>query len=312
MALTLDGVLIPYLDRLRSWGIAAVVRAYAEVDPDDIEGSWPRVWARLVATYGATTAEGLTAADEYMMLKAAAVGRDYVGHWQDGRPDAPRLLPSGYPVKDWLATSPLGMKKLIGDGMDPAAAIEVSQARTARAVATQPFQSLRDTTFNRFLVDSLVAEGKPIPDDLEPYFREVEDYANKGDPTFRRWRRIPSPGACSFCLMLASRSDYTTRDAATYAGGSSGRRKSSKQESGTKFHESCRCTVGMVAEGRERTEGLRVSPAEYARLTTRDAKGNLPAFGVGAYRYTAESFGIGSTGLGVKLPPRAPWAKAQP
>ena len=63
--------------------------------------------------------------------------------------------------------------------------------------------------------------------------------------------------------MLASRTNYTSADAAMYAGGSEGterrnargtrsgisRRRTSKMQSGERYHRSCRCTVRMVAKG---------------------------------------------------------------
>ena len=56
---------------------------------------------------------------------------------------------------------------------------------------------------------------------------------------------------------------------------------------------------------------MAISDEDYARLTRRDADGNLPTFGVKGYRYDVESFaGIIDDSPGVRLPDRAAWARS--
>ncbi|MDO4243795.1 MAG: hypothetical protein Q4C85_08590 [Actinomyces sp.] len=59
------------------------------------------------------------------------------------------------------------------------------------------------------------------------------------------WCRVPRPGCCAFCLMLASRGAvYTSRDAALTVGG--GRRKRGKRPPGSRYHDNCGCMVQEV------------------------------------------------------------------
>ena len=88
------------------------------------------------------------------------------------------------------------------------------------------------------------------------------------DPRSRGWVRKPEPGACKFCLMLASRSAesvhggiYASREAATTVQGrgierqlktdslgrtamrGGGVKARGSQEMGDKYHDHCRCTA---------------------------------------------------------------------
>lgn len=327
-----ERVLLAYQDSLRTWGILATQRAWARMDLDRIAATFPAVARQSEAVYAVATAEALTAADEYMTVKAAASGLDYVGSWTlADRKTAPLELQSGSPYRRWIASAQWRMLSDISAGMAAEEASALSLARTINEVSTTVYQRPRETTWNRFLVDSLEAAGDVIPPDLQTFYDEVETYANSWDGvtrreyagTFERWRRVPSPGACAFCLMLASRSDYTSREAAIYAGGGEGqvrrttrrnktdrlagvqRRRSSKQESGERYHRSCRCTVAM-ATANDNGQSIALPPEEIARLTTRDAKGNLPQF----KGYTIEDFDVIKATRGIRMPERARWADA--
>lgn len=328
-----DATLLAYLDSLRTWGIAATVNAYGLLDLDRIDATFPVVEALCRAVYGVATAETLTATDEYMTLKAAAAGSEYVASWQAGdRIGAPNELPSGFPFQQWMSNAPAGMKRAIANGAEPKAAADLSMRRTVNEVTTTVYQRPRETTYNRFLVDALVARDEPIPVDLTGYYREVETYANLWDGTSRReyretwerWRRVPSPGACDWCLMLATRSNYTSADAAMYAGGGEGqtrmtpgsngprragvqRRRSSAQQSGSRYHRSCRCTVAMAASGGQSDEGtsIQMDRAELDRLV----ESGRSTVQVGNYSYDLTRMEL-FEGAGIPLPERAPWADA--
>ena len=327
-----ERVLLAYQDRLRTWGLLATQRAWARMDLERIAATFPAVARQAEAVYAVATAEALTAADEYMTVKAAASGLDYVASWTlADRKTAPLELPSGSPYRSWIAGAQWRMLSDISAGMAAEEASALSLARTINEVGTTVYQRPRETTWNRFLVDSLEAAGDVIPPDLQTFYDEVETYANSWDGvarrkyagTFERWRRVPSPGACDWCLMLATRSDYTSKEAAMYAGGGEGqvrrttrrnktnrlagvqRRRSSKQESGERYHRACRCTVAM-ATANENGRGIFLPPEEIERLTTRDAKGNLPQF----KGYTIASFDILDDSPGMKMPERARWADA--
>ena len=301
-----------YLETLRVWGIRAVLAAYRlPADWSNIDAAVAQVGPLVTQMYAAASSAALTSTDAYLGLEAAGRGADYVADWRKGRPEWPTQLPGGTPVADWMAYSGAGIKRLIGDGMELDAAVEVSQARAAQALASGPLQQARSTTWNRMITDSLIAQRDVPPEQLRPWTDEVEQYANLWDGTSRRaypgtwerWQRVPSPGACSFCLMLASRTNYTSADAAMYAGGSEGterrnargtrsgisRRRTSKMQSGERYHRSCRCTVRMVAKG----DPVAISAADFDRLTP--------------HVQTAYTLDVGATG--VPMPPTAPWKR---
>lgn len=320
-----------HLEGLRRWAIQATLAAYRDVDVNDLDGSFQEVTARMQGVYGAATVNALDSTDEYMSLAALLADAEYTANWRRGRPDAALTLPGGTAFIDWMRYAPAAVKRLIGEGMRPDEAVDVSLARSAQQAGSGPLQKARSTTWNRFVADSLIGERNVDPALLRPWTDEVEQYANLWDGqrvreypgTWERWQRVPSPGACGFCLMLATRTDYTSADAAMYAGGAEGtvrrqfrrgrdnmlagvsRRGTSAMESGDRYHRSCRCTVRMVSKGAPAA----ISREDYERLTTRDADGNLPTFGSGRYRYTVEDFDF-EIAAGVPMPPAAPWKDA--
>lgn len=335
-----DRTLLIYQDRLRAWGIQATLTAWAGIDPDNIDESFRPVAALVQAIYAQATIATLDAVDEYMTLVAADAGKNYRASWRAGdRAGDPGKLPSGASFQQWLSHAPPAMKAAIGKGLDPAAAADLSLRRTAAEVATTVYQRPRETTFNRFLVDSLVARSEPIPAELDGFYREVETYANQPrlwdgrsarayKPTWERWRRVPSPGACSWCLMLATRSNYTSADAAMYAGGGEGqvrkttkdtgnknvlhgagvqRRRSNAQQSGERYHRSCRCTVAMSSSSGKQDEGtsIAIDPDHLDDLIARGEN----VVTVGGYSYDLATKEI-LDGEGIPLPERAPWADA--
>lgn len=310
-----DRVFAEHLERLRRWGILATLSAYRGVDVDDLDASLALVGQQMAAIYGAAVINALDSTDEYMNIAAAIAGLPYGANWRNGRPEAPLQLFGGTPFGQWMANASPAIKRLIALGMDPAQAVEISQARAAQQVASSPLQLARSTTWKRFLVDATLSELGIAPQSLTDWVDEVEVYANLSNEasvrdyqgTWQRWQRVPSPGACGFCLMLATRTNYTSADAAMYAGGSSARRRTSSMESGERYHRSCRCTVRAVAQGGPAA----ISSQDYQRLTTRDANGNLPAFfESGRYRYTAAMFTFDPVAIGVPMPPIAAWQNA--
>lgn len=96
-----------------------------------------------------------------------------------------------------------------------------------------------------------------------------------------RYRRVPSPGACDFCLTLASRGAVYTKETAVMA------KRANSILGGGRYHERCRCRAVVEYEDMPR---LVISRKDWKRLTTRDADGNLPTFGIKRWRYTIESF----------------------
>ena len=334
MAAEFERVWLAYQAYLRSWGLAQAARAWRGIDPDDIRGTFPTVAKSIEQIYAVASAETLTATDEYMHLVAARSGRTYTGSWSMGRPDAPLELQSGASFRAWTSGAQWRILGDIGEGMSPEQAKSRSFLRATQEIGTAIYQRPRETTFNRFLVDATLGAGREVPPELQKYAREVREYEGLWDgrssreyqPTWKRWRRVPHPGACSFCLMLATRSDYTSAEAAIYAGGGEGqerrttkdtgvkdvlrasgvqRRRSSRMESGARFHKSCRCTVAMSSQS-DNGDSIVLSDEEIRRLTTRGPDGKLPEFN----GYTVDEFDVirAEDSVTFTLPKSAPWA----
>ena len=60
------------------------------------------------------------------------------------------------------------------------------------------------------------------------------------------WRRVTDGDPCAFCAMLATRSDYTTKERALTTGHTRRHKRAGKRPFGSKYHDHCGCTVVEV------------------------------------------------------------------
>lgn len=89
------------------------------------------------------------------------------------------------------------------------------------------------------------------------------------DKYARAWARVTEPGACSFCLMLATRG-AVYRDARAAGKGSKGRSGQSFSGGGLDFkvHDNCRCHVEPVFGVYEPTAQVRDAQALWKQVVT--------------------------------------------
>ena len=72
------------------------------------------------------------------------------------------------------------------------------------------------------------------------------------DRTAQGWRRVTRPGACAFCLMLATRvGDYGSQAAAEQVGSARRGRIRGTRTQGQSYHDHCRCFAAPVYPGWE-------------------------------------------------------------
>lgn len=87
------------------------------------------------------------------------------------------------------------------------------------------------------------------------------------------WCRVPRPGSCAFCLMLASRGAvYSSRATALTVGAAP--RKRGPRAAGSRYHDNCGCMVQEVLPGHGAppiVQGL-----EHALVEMQDANGHKP------------------------------------
>lgn len=62
----------------------------------------------------------------------------------------------------------------------------------------------------------------------------------------RSWRRVTDGDPCAFCAMLATRSDYTTKERALTTGHTRRHKRGRKRPLDSRYHDHCGCTVVEV------------------------------------------------------------------
>lgn len=108
----------------------------------------------------------------------------------------------------------------------------------------------------------------------------VENAAAQGR---MRYQRVPAPGCCAFCAMLASRGGaYTSKESATQVvgrgqsvvyrkrGGVKETRPRGSRGLGQTFHDNCRCSAVAVSEGNEVDLGAQAEKYFKAYADARD------------------------------------------
>lgn len=87
------------------------------------------------------------------------------------------------------------------------------------------------------------------------------------------FQRMPRPGCCAFCGMLASRgADYSDEAA---AGGKVTYRSGGKSWTGTASHDYCHCVVMPVYSGSEMADLAEKTEAQYTKLYTAATSSDL-------------------------------------
>lgn len=249
MADRTDQALWAYLDDLHAWTMREFNRFWAHVDLRDFAGSYSEVYQAFVTIHDRSTAAALFAVDDYVAMKAAGKHLWVVPDWRDAEAwyERPFYLKSGYTSRSTFAQVPIVMKWLVEEGQAAEAALNMGMARVARELASEPAGVARN-----YMRDFVAEPHGPAPRALTAPERaaRVERFTPPdglargdlpvlgdeiGDGTFNQWRRVPLPGACDFCLMLATRGAvYSTRRVALYA------------TDGRRYHSFCRCRAQLV------------------------------------------------------------------
>lgn len=130
--------------------------------------------------------------------------------------------------------------------------------------------------------------------------------AVNADRFAKGWARVPNPGACSFCLMLAVRSGNGLLYSATRAFSASNARF--RGAGAFKVHDNCRCTLEPVFGQYEPPADVR----EAMRVWDESTKGRTGHDARVAFRQAVEGRTVtGSTGKGTKSTPKAPTGPAK-
>ena len=287
----LDEAFWVYLDRLHAWQMQRFLSLWRTVSARDFAGSYQDVYASIVSLHGRGVAAALFASDDYVLMKAAAEGWWVNSDWRDAKAWylRPGQLRGGEDAADILARVPYAMKWGVKEGLTPERALALGQARVSRVLGTEAHAVARNYT-NEFVSQVHGPEPRALSareraERLERFTSRDGDLPTYGEEvdssTFKQWRRVPRPGACDFCLMLATRG-------AVYAT----RRSALRGADGRKYHQFCRCRAQLVVETRLADE-VAVGPEDAGRTVKYKARSGL------TYTYDIGSFNV--------IPPLPSW-----
>lgn len=188
--------------RTTNWTTRLIHALYGEVAEGNLDKSF--LWLLPLMNSAVIHGKRLAALHSwaYLSQKATVNGIDFNYDVTPWLGNADRVA-TGALVPTLNRRAPSGVKALIRQGTPPAEALLVSQGRMIALARTETAR---------------VARAIPAQASADPNV--------KG---FRRYRRVPAPGACAFCLALAARGAvYQNKDTA-----------------GGKYHQSCRCTTAV-------------------------------------------------------------------
>ena len=204
-------------------------------------GEYQRAQIRLAGQYAAYSAQlgrlwhaGKMSDDQYVRLHVAL---ERAGH-DTSAEAAARFL------REFRELNNVSAGQVVANEFDEAAALTRTLS-VVRSVEADP--DTAETVIGRYAVGlnrAVLNAGR-------------DTVAASAAAAHRTWRRVTDANPCAFCAMLATRDDYSSRDAALYVGGGSSRRKRHKRPLGSQYHDHCGCTAIEVLGEWEPTDADR-------------------------------------------------------
>lgn len=198
------------VERTREEAAAVASSAWAGVTATNYRAEWPRVAPSLLSallasreTVKANTELDLTA--RLTKKVGAAVSVVTVSERSIA------LTPAGVDPADLLLRTPFVIEARIGAGVDPVDAVSMAARWSSGLLESEPFRVQR----------------------------AVIQEATSTDARFSGWVRVAEPGACSFCLALASRGAVYRTDGTALL-----------TSRGSRYHLRCRCYASEVVDER--------------------------------------------------------------
>lgn len=258
------------LERLRRAGVAQAAYLLSLVTEENYQDVWPYVQP-LMGLVMQTQQDGARRILQgYFVGIALAVG---VAVALNSKPDINSLsayrnglLPSGMPWSRLISTVPTAIQHRVENGMSLRDALQRSKATLLVAANSQAFAEERNAAVDVLQDTSRYSPGMQqlIKEERERKERmpaipagDVDDNWRPADTIFPvRYIRQPNPGACSWCLLLATKGAiFRSRETARSAG-----------------HNNCRCQVyPEPSPGAWRNKVL-LTPAELEGKVWRDVK----------------------------------------
>lgn len=266
------------LEMYRRQGVVIARDILAVLTPENFDRLWPYIADVLNRLFLAQQEAGRDAMTAYMGAVAVGVGAHLTGQRVMAVPAAALMrngnLPSGMPWARLTGSGAAATVHRVQNGMPLPVALDYLKGQMVAAVAEQAHDEARKVATDILQAqqrgDFNIEEAvKPLPHanlsndewriamnqgDTSPATARKLAKANKG---VTRYIRVPSPGACPFCLLLATRG-------AVYYADSWGSSKTFRKNGEPKAHAHCHCVVlPEPAPGAWRNTIIG-DPAEYA------------------------------------------------
>ena len=253
------------LEIARKQGLVATLDLLALLTPDNFDELWPIIAPLINSTMSMQQESGRRAMQGYMTAAALSAGFPLMKmRLPDSTKQRTGLLPSGMPWQRLIASQPLAVKRRIDNGMSAVEAVSRSTNQMRTILNSQAFSDFRDTAFD-FVVDGPQPPVETQAQKMERLDREYEERINEirakrenengvdTSAATMRYYRQPEPGACSFCLMLATKGAvYFGADTPYQSlwgrqmGYRGTRRFGGNRPHEWKAHDNCRCTMYPV------------------------------------------------------------------
>jgi len=205
------------LEAARKSGVLLTRDLLAILTPTNFDEVWPIIAPLLSQTIELQQSSGRRAMQSYMAAAALAAGFPLA---KMRLPDTTKLgdgrLPSGMPWNRLIASQPLAVKHRIDNGMSAVEAVDRAKSQLTTAINSQAFSDFRDTAFDYVVQgpqapSSVLGTGKPMAQLDAEYEERISTLRQQNEngidtsAAVMRYYRQPEPGACSFCLMLATK-----------------------------------------------------------------------------------------------------------
>jgi hypothetical protein len=241
--------LIQELEYSRRLGLKAFQTLVAGLDPAELDLVWDEYSPIFTQLITAQQDAGRRASLAYLTVAGVAMGYPVARALLPAEA-ATRVgrLPSGMPVAALVSTVPVAVAHRVQNGATVEEAWQKSLGYLTSAVSDAVHTESRNV-----MTDVLKSESVSFDDydeRVRAWRQEIADDRAMGDSRFEtslsdmvRYARVPSPNACPFCLLLATRGAIYFRDSFSSSDASSRRFNG---DGGARVHFNCRCT--LIAE----------------------------------------------------------------
>lgn len=261
-------VAIRELELARTQGVRAITDLLALLTPDNFDDLWPIIAPLMNQTMEMQQDSGRRAMQAFASVSAMSAGLPLM---RVALPDSTRMrdgrLPSGMPWGRLIGSQPLAVKHRIDNGMSAVEAVSRAQGQMQTIVNSQAFSTFRDTAFDFVTSDGPTPDGMfEIKETRQEYLQRRQDEfyermeflrGSIDGRLFQRYARVPEPGACPFCMMLATKGAvyYGADTQSTRVGGRQIGFRGANRYGGNKPHEwrahnNCRCSMFPVPSAR--------------------------------------------------------------